>query len=221
MFYDIMKYEMPRGSFGGDIWQEWYFALDDANWVRTNNAPPADPKKLPGKFFEFVNWRIPSNDPSNPLVDPDLKPMGTRMFDFGYERSITETLVASVRYTHRRLIQTIEDAGFMDPDAGETYMIVNPGYGVSADQKFWTDKMGAGVPATFKAERDYDAVEVRFDKRFSKSYQFTGSYTWSRLYGNYSGLASSDENGRNSPNVNRYFDMPWVGYTQNGKVAEG
>lgn len=222
MFYDIMKYEMPRGSFGGDVWQEWYFTLDDANVVRTNNAPPAgDPKKLPGKFLEFVNWRIPSNDPNNLLVDPDLKPMGTRMFDFGYERSISETLVASVRYTNRRLLQTIEDTGYMDPDAGETYLIANPGIGMTANQKWWTEKMGAGVPATFKPIRNYDAVEVRLDKRFSKSYQFSGSYTWSRLYGNYSGLASSDENGRNSPNVNRYFDMPWVGYTQNGKVAEG
>jgi len=226
MFYDIMKYEMPRGSFGGDIWQEWYFTLDDANVVRANSAPPAgDPKKLPGKFLEFVNWRIPSNDPTNPMVEPDLKPMGTRMFDFGYERSVNETLVASVRYTNRQLIRTIEDTGYMDPEAGETYMIANPGYGITANQKFWTEKMGAGVPATFKARRDYDAVELRLDKRFAKAYQFSGSYTWSRLYGNYSGLASSDEVtngvGRNSPNVNRYYDMPWVGYDQTGHVANG
>jgi hypothetical protein len=47
------------------------------------------------------------------------------------------------------------------------------------------------------------------------------SYTWSRSYGNYSGLASSDENGRTSPNVNRYFDLPWLGYTEQGKMSEG
>ena len=62
---------------------------------------------------------------------------------------------------------------FMDPDAGETYLIANPGYGITADQKFWTEKMGKGVPATYNAKRDYDAVELRVDKRFSKSYQFT------------------------------------------------
>jgi hypothetical protein len=222
LFYDVMKYELPRGSFGGDVWQEWYFTLDNANVVRTNNALPADPKKLPGKFLEWVNWRIPSNDPSEHRVDPNLKPMGTRMFDFGYERSVTDTLVGSIRYTNRRLIRTIEDVGYMDPDSGgEVYLIVNPGYGISQDQKFWTEKMGAGVPVTWKAIRDYDAVEFRLDKRFSKSYQFSGSYTLSRLYGNYSGLASSDEDGRTSPNANRYFDMPWVGYDQNGKVSAG
>ncbi len=32
------------------------------------------------------------------------------------------------------------------------------------------------------------------------------SYLYSRLDGNYSGLASADENGRVSPNVNCYYD---------------
>jgi len=47
------------------------------------------------------------------------------------------------------------------------------------------------------------------------------SYTWSRRWGNYSGLASSDENGRNSPNANRYYDEPWVGLTEKGTYAFG
>jgi Carboxypeptidase regulatory-like domain/TonB-dependent Receptor Plug Domain len=220
-FYDTMKYEMPRGSFGGDVWQEWYYALDDPSLVNRLNGVPADPYKLPGKFFEFVNWRIPSNDPSTHLVDPNLMPMAQRMFDIGYDYSIRPELVASIRYTNRRLLHTIEDTGYIDPDAGETYLITNPGFGMTQDQAFWTAKMGAGVPVTYKARRDYDAVEFRLDRRFAKNYQFSGSYTWSRLYGNYSGLASSDENGRTSPNVNRYFDMPWVGYDQTGHVANG
>jgi hypothetical protein len=81
--------------------------------------------------------------------------------------------------------------------------------------------MGPGIPSTPKAVRNYDAVEFRLDKRFAKTYQFAASYTYSRLYGNYSGLASSDENGRNSPNVNRYFDQPWVGVMENGQYAYG
>ncbi len=221
VFYDIMKYEMPRGSFGGDIWQEWYYSFDDPSLVRQLNGPPKDPGKLPGKFFEFVNWRIPSNDPSTHLVDPNLMPMSQRMFDFGYDYSFNPQLVGSIRYTNRRLLHTIEDTGYIDPDAGETYLIANPGFGVTQDRKFWTDTMGAGVPVTYKPIRDYDAIEARLDKRFARNYQFAASYTWSRLWGNYSGLASSDENGRNSPNVNRYFDMPWVGYDQTGKVANG
>ena len=41
--------------------------------------------------------------------------------------------------------------------------------------------------------RNYDAVEFTFRRRFSRNWFGNFSYTWSRLYGNYSGLASSDE----------------------------
>jgi len=188
--------------------------------VRSNSGVPADPNKLPGRLFELVNWRIPSNDPSQHLLDPNLQPMKQRMFDLGYDYSINPTLVASMRYTNRRLIRTIEDTGYIG-DAGETYLIANPGYGIVADPKNWLNWMGAGIPTTPKAIRDYDALEIRLDKRFSRNYNFAASYTLSRSWGNYSGLASSDENGRTSPNVNRYFDQPWVGINQLGELATG
>ncbi len=64
-------------------------------------------------------------------------------------------------------------------------------------------------------------MEIRFDKRLSNSYFFNASYTYSQLDGNYSGLASSDENGRSSPNVNRFFDLPFLGFTADGKPDNG
>jgi len=215
-FYDIMKYELPRGSFGGDTWLDYMYTFDDYRWVRTNQGIPADPTKLPGRFLEVINWRIPSNDPDNNTIDPNLKPTAQRMLDIGYERSLSPTLVASLRYTNRRLIRTIEDVGTLGPE-GEIYYIANPGYGITADPKTWEP----GIPVTPIPKRNYDALEVRLDKRFSKAYQFAASYTWSRIYGNYGGLASSDENGRTSPNVNRYFDLPWLYYTEKGTYAEG
>jgi hypothetical protein len=211
-----MKYEMPRGSFGGDIWVDYYYSLNDPNWVRTNQGVPANPRGLQGTFFEAINNRIPSNDPANNTVDPNLKPMKQQMFDFGFDYSINPTMVGSVRYTNRRLLRTIEDVGTLS-SAGEVYYIANPGFGLVADPATWDP----GFPTTPKARRDYDAVEFRLDKRFSRSYQFVASYTWSRSFGNYSGLASSDENGRTSPNVNRYFDLPWISYNEQGRIAEG
>ena len=47
------------------------------------------------------------------------------------------------------------------------------------------------------------------------------SYLYSRLYGNYSGLASADENGRVSPNVNRYYDHTVMSYGADGKPVYG
>lgn len=222
-FYDVMKYEMPRGSFGGSLYLTYYFALDDPTLMTklATAGYPADPKKLPGRFFEGVDWRIPSNDPNNNTVDPNLKPMKQRMLDLGYDYSLSSTLMASVRYTNRRLIRTIEDVGTLGA-AGEVYYIANPGEGLTIDPKTWDP----GIPPTPKAKRNYDALEVRLDKRFAKNYQFAASYTYSRSTGNYSGLASSDEPdgngvGRTAPNVNRYFDLPWIGYTEKGTMADG
>ena len=58
-------------------------------------------------------------------------------------------------------------------------------------------------------------------KRFSQNWSFNASYLWSRLYGNYSGLASSDENGRSSPNVNRFFDGLYNSFDENAQPVLG
>jgi hypothetical protein len=72
-----------------------------------------------------------------------------------------------------------------------------------------------------EAVRDYDAVELNIDKRFTDRFYFNSSYTWSRLFGNYAGLASSDEAGRTSPNVNRNFDLPFIGFSGLGAPDNG
>ena len=47
------------------------------------------------------------------------------------------------------------------------------------------------------------------------------NYTLSRLYGNYGGTASSDEEGRLEPNIERYFDSPGAGFTAQGGPDNG
>jgi len=219
-FYDIMKYSLPRGSFGGDVWKEYYYTLDDPNLVNSLQGYAANPTGLPGKLIETVDYRIPSNDPSQHLIDPNLKPMKQRMIDVGYDFSIGPSMVASARFTDRRLIYAIEDIGYVSPE-GEVYNIGNPGYGIVADPQNWLNWMGPGIPTTPKPVRNYDALEIRLDKRFSKSYNFSASYTRSRLYGNFSGLASSDESGRDNPNNSRYFDQPWIYGNSQGQNAKG
>ena len=66
--------------------------------------------------------------------------------------------------------------------------------------------------------RDYDSVEFAFEKRFADNWYLRSSYLWSRLYGNYSGLSQSDENGRTSPNVGRLCDYPMMMF-QDGGIA--
>ena len=72
-----------------------------------------------------------------------------------------------------------------------------------------------------KPTRNYDGVEFRFQKRFSNRWQLTSTYLYSRLYGNYSGLTSSDENNRNSPSVNRFFDGQYYSFDRQGQPVFG
>jgi hypothetical protein len=218
-YYDIMKYELPRGSFGGDKWKDYVYTLDTTNIfsIKPSPAPNSANCNCPGRLIEVVDWRIPSNDPNDNLIDKDLKPVRAQNWDFGFDYSLTNTWVSGIRYVHRQIDRTIEDVGILTP-AGEQYYITNPGFGYSIDPK----RFPAGYPArvTPKAKREYDAVELRLAKRFG-SLITDFSYTWSRLYGNYGGLSSSDENGRNSPNVNRYFDEAWMSYDERGKLVYG
>ncbi|MCX6597782.1 MAG: TonB-dependent receptor [Acidobacteria bacterium] len=219
-YYDIMKYELPRGSFGGDKWKDYYYTLDSPNFfaIKPNPAPNSNTGTLPGTLIETVDNRIPSNDPSNPLVDPNLLPVRQTAYDFGYDYLFEGGWVAGVRYTHKQLDRTIEDVGILTSQ-GEQYYITNPGFGYSIDaSKFPKDYPKSVTP---KAKRNYDAVEFRLERRFAKRYYVSSSYTVSRLYGNYGGLASSDENGRTSPNVNRYFDEAWMSYDNKGTLVEG
>lgn len=87
LFYDIMKYEMPRGSFGGDYWHDCWYTLDDPDYTKivprkdaNGHTCPGVP--LPGTKIEEPDWRIPSNDPSNSTIEPNLKPMRQREMVF-------------------------------------------------------------------------------------------------------------------------------------------
>ena len=245
MFYDIMKYSMPRGSFGGDYWHDCWYTLDTYDY--TDIAPMLDANNhtcpggggLPGTKIEEIDWRIPSNTtesaPPPPIandvngrIDKNLKPMRLRRIDVGAEYALRPSLGLEVRYTRNRLDYTIEDAGILGP-GGEEYYIVNPGYGITKKMLYqdcedtWVNP--ENCPSMPKAVRNYDGLEVRLIKRWSQNWGFSASYTYSRLWGNYSGLTSTEigdaAGGRHDPNVSRYFDLLQMTYDAHGKPTFG
>jgi hypothetical protein len=219
MYYDIMKYEMPRGSFGGDKWLDFVYTLDNPNITAINpQGNGFGPCQCSGTFLEQVNWRIPSNDPSHNLIDPNLKPVRLQSWNASWDYLFATDYVFGVRYVHRQLDRTIEDVGILTSQ-GEQYYIANPGFGLTIDPASFE----AGYPAnvTPKAKRNYDAVEIRLERSFARRASFQAAYIISRLYGNYAGLANSDENGRTSPNVNRVYDLPWMAYDERGQLVYG
>ena len=72
-----------------------------------------------------------------------------------------------------------------------------------------------------KAKRNYNSVEFALDKRLANSWMCHGSYMWSRDAGNYSGLSSSDENGRDNPNNSARLRLPVDDVRPDGKLIDG
>ncbi|MBK7704190.1 MAG: TonB-dependent receptor [Acidobacteria bacterium] len=235
-FYDRFKYELPRGSFGGDFFRRDYFevlptnlggvGLNYLSYTRANilgsfsdpiggQCPITAPTGLSRCQFDF---RIATNLAGADIfetgaIDPNIKAARQSEYTVGYDRQLGSNFLMSARYTHKNVDRAIEDVGVFNSQGSEAYIIGNPGLGLVCDIA-----TTANLPCA-KAERKYDAVEVRLDKRATK-YFFNASYTWSRLFGNYSGLASTDEI-RSSPNVNRFFDLPPLGFTADGDPDNG
>jgi hypothetical protein len=213
VFYDIFKLELPRGSFGGDKWLEYYYSLDTPNWT-TLVDNPACPPACPGTLIRGpVDFRHPSFGSDS--IDPDLKPMRQEEASAGIEHQLNDRMAISARYVHKQVDRAIEDTGSLDAAGNEIYVIANPGEGLTS--LAFTNP----VVALPKAKRDYDSVEFAFEKRLANNWYLRTSYLWSRLFGNYSGLSQSDENGRTSPNVGRLFDYPAMMFDQHGQPVYG
>lgn len=215
LFYDRFKYELPRGSFGGDQFLRTFIPILATDTVNTFTNIQSVLAAATARGGITLDFRVPSNDPSDNRIDPDLRAQQQAEFTIGFERELFRNTVLRGRYTHKQLNHTIEDVGFFDNDGNENFFIANPGEGLVAAP------FASGIPGTPLAERKYDAFEITFDKRFSSNYFVNATYTYSRLFGNYSGLASSDERGRSSPNVNRFFDLPFLGFDLNGNPDNG
>jgi hypothetical protein len=216
VFYDTMKLELPRGAFGGDVWVEQYYTLDTLDWntFLVNGFAP-------GTFLEAVDFRIPSNDPSCPecgAIDPDLKPFRLQEFVAGVEHELSPRMAVSARYVHKQVDRAIEDVGVIVPGIGEVFSIANPGEGTATTINAADCPTCPGLP---EIKRNYDALELKLNRRFSENWSLLGSYTLSRLDGNYPGLASSDEIARVSPNVTRLFDGLVMAFDQNGDPVYG
>jgi hypothetical protein len=171
------------------------------------------PTSCPGTFLRSTNFRLPSF--GEDALEPDLKPMQQQEFTLGLDKELSPIMAVSVRYVHKNLIRIIEDTGFLTPTGDEGYVIANPAEGLT--KYAYTDPL-VNMP---KPQRDYDSVELAFEKRFADQWFMRTSYSWSRLYGNSSGLSQSDENGRTSPNVGRSYDYPAMMFDEHGQPVYG
>ncbi|MEO8481214.1 MAG: TonB-dependent receptor [Acidobacteriota bacterium] len=187
LYYDWTKYELARGSFGAETWCIFYRGLNslDLGSINLSNMPGNDIWVTPGTCRDR---RVPAFGGD---IDPDTKPMRQASTSAGVEFQVGGNAVITAHYIHNDLLETIEDIGFLNDQGDEGYKIGNPGKRVTSIQ-FPTGATPIGF-ATPTPVRTYDALELGYDRRFAKGWFFSANYTLSRLYGNYAGLASSDE----------------------------
>jgi len=258
-FYDQMKLNLAISSFGGQYWNDCFYALNTANvasiapmfsngrycgGVGANSASLANfGGSVPAgiTFLENENFRAnPTTCATCTLTEegvaPGLKPYKQHEMTLGIDYQLAPTLAFEARYDRRRLDHVIEDSSLANPSIGETFVIVNPGQGINSTYNgFYNFLYGlssgqpgfspcSNCPATIPAQRDYDGVELRLTET-SRKWNGMFSYTWSRLWGNYSGLTSSMQEdgggGRNAPNNSRAFDEPMFSWDSFGKSSSG
>jgi len=193
-------------------------------------------------LIENVNYR-----PWEPVA-PGVKPYRQHEVVAGWDYEIKPGWDFEARYDRRRLDHVIEDASLADPAFFELYTIVNPGEGVnktidgyanyltSIGQAYGTPGTAfnsvapfgtcPSCPANPKAVRNYDGLEFRLMVAPKHGLSGMFSYTWSSLWGNYTGLTTTDQSdggstGRNSPDTTRSFDEPFYYFGANGKSNNG
>ena len=152
-FYDIMKLNVAISSFGGQYWQQCFYALNTSNLSAISPAFNAAGRDCIGPdassqanfaggstpagltFLENQNYRLfPTTCSTCSLtqegVAPGLKPYRQHESVFGVDYQISKTLSFEARWDRRRLDHVIEDSSiFNDVSGSETFVIVNPGQG--------------------------------------------------------------------------------------------
>jgi Carboxypeptidase regulatory-like domain/TonB dependent receptor len=263
-FYDQMKLNLAISSFGGQFWQQCYYALDTPNIASIQPVFGANNRYCVGPdatsqanfggttpagltFLENQNFRtFPTTcstcTSTEEGVAPGLKPYKQHEYTAGVDYQLSKTLAFEARYDRRRLDHVIEDSSIFNPNIGETFVIVNPGQGVNrtfsgfynflaglkpgdAGASICTPTSTPSCPNIIPPQRNYDGLEFRLTKASTRHWSGMFSYTYSRLWGNYTGLTSTDQadgaGGRNAPNNGRAFDEPFFSFDANGKSSSG
>jgi len=215
IFYDLMKYNLARTAFGGVRWFSHAYRLDDPD---VGALSLSNPGALGPEIASWDNRAMPVNSQGEwQGIDPNLRPFTSREWSVSLDRRFGTHLHASARYVRKDLLRTVEDIGILDSNDNEVYLIGNPGYGLTrSPQSPYGQKTPDGqeflVP---RAKRRYDALELRL-QGVLRGYHMVASYTLSRLFGNFAGLANSDEAGRMDPGLSRSFDLPTYYFDSSG-----
>ncbi|WP_374658989.1 TonB-dependent receptor plug domain-containing protein [Inhella sp.] len=209
--------------------------LDYREYFQYTGALSSDRFQIPGKGAQLGSRLVNSSgEPPNPLsvVDPKLKPMYQDEFIAGIQKAFANRWSVGLKYTHRKLGSGMDDIcdglgpeawalanGYTAAqaeaikDAIDHCFLYNPGKNLTAN----IDLNGDGqlrevvIPAVALkmpvAKRNYDAVEISFERAWDKRWSLQGSYVLSYSKGNTEGYVKSDS-GQDDAGITADFDAP-------------
>lgn len=169
-YFDQMKLNVAISSYGGQYWQECYYALNVPTYTGVVPAYDKNNRYCAGQdssspanlgtgassavtFLENINQRaFPTTcitcSSTQEGTAPGLKPYAQHDSNLGVAYQIKSTLAFEARWDRRRLDHVIEDSAIYDSTQGETFVIVNPGEGVNSSfNKFYNFLYGMDPPA--------------------------------------------------------------------------
>ena len=149
-FYDRFKYELPRGSFGGDFFHNFYFEIFPGD----GRFATLTPQRIIGSHVSVIGGECPITPPPGAalaatstsayrltLASASNSALLTRIsnrsvrarFTVGFERELGRDFLLSGRYSHKQVDRAVEDIGFSSPTGSEAFIIGNPGRGLAAE----------------------------------------------------------------------------------------
>jgi len=191
-FYESVPLDINARAFGREQFNFFYFYYP----TDTSGNPLLPGGTLQGELYYVYRLGLGT------AVDPGIEPMYTEEILGGFEYEVLPNVAVGVKYTERSIENVIED---ISVDGGATYFITNPG-GVFTANPVTGEVLPEPVPFP-EATRDYRALELSLNKRFTNNWQLYASYVNSENEGNYGGLFRQD-NGQLDPNITSLFDLP-------------
>ncbi len=172
---------------------------------------------------------------SGVLIAPGIQAQFMDEFVMGFEYELLEDLKISLKYQNRRIGRVLEDVStdnattYVLANPGEwskdeenkidgQIEDLTTQIDAESDPDRLAELVGErarlrgqldlfrGIRTFDTPRRDYNAIELLVQKRFSRQFFLQASYTYSRLIGNYPGLFSPD-NGQVDPNISSQFDL--------------
>jgi outer membrane receptor protein involved in Fe transport len=193
-FYESIPMDINSRAFGGEVFNIKFVASDNCDDFIDSDigefgCDEADPVFL-----------VNAGGGEEGVVD-DLKAQFLDEWILGADYELLSDLKVGASYVHREVGRVIED---VSTDGGTTYIIANPGEGE------------ADIFDT--PTRQYDALVITAEKRFSKDLMMQASYTYSKIQGNFPGLFSP-ETEQLDPNLTSMYDLPELMANRTGPLA--